>query len=361
MLQPQAAPARAVPAPQPGLGHLLKNLWIPLYLAIAMSLAYIGGFHQAEPHHVPVAVVAATPAESALARQIQAAAGDALDVRSVATAQQGQAEVAAGQVSGSFSLGAGSAGPALVIDSAASPTTAQAVTTAFDQVAKAQNARLDVVDLGPLPAWDSLGQNVFFLLVAVTVGSYTLAAAIGAAGAGLRTARRAGVGVVGAGVISAIGVVVADPLIGAVRGQAWQLFGLSWLYASAVVLIGVGLHTFLKKATTPALVTIFVALNFTSSGGVFSPVLQAGFFRALSHVWIGAGYVSGGQSLLYRGGAGFGADLLRIAVWCAAGLAVCAAAALVERRRSDSATPGPRTFDVELEEREERELEAVAA
>ncbi|MBR7831630.1 hypothetical protein KDL01_00060 [Actinospica durhamensis] len=359
-MQRHDAPERAAAAPHAGVGHLLKNLWIPLYMALAMSLAYIGGFHQAEPHHIPVAVVATSSSERALAQKIQAAAGDALDVRTVAGSAQGQAEVASGQVSGSFSLSATGADPRLVIDTAASPTTAQAVTTAFDQVAAQQDVRLDVVDLGPLPSYDSLGQNVFFLLVAVTVGSYTLAATLGAAGAGVRPWRRAGIGVLGAGVISAIAVAVADPLIGAVRGHAWELFGMSWLYAAAVVLIGAGLHTFLKKANTPALVTIFVALNFTTSGGVFAPILQAGFFRALSHVWIGAGYVSGGQSMLYRGGAGFGADLLRIALWFAAGVVVMGAAAVTEHRRSRPAAPVCATEE-ELEVEQEQELEAIAA
>ena len=356
-MQRHDAPERAAAAPQAGVGHLLKNLWIPLYMALAMSLAYIGGFHQAEPHHIPVAVVATSSSEQTLARQIQAAAGSALDVRTVDSAGQGQAEVASGQVSGSFGLSTTGADPRLVIDTAAAPTTAQAVTTAFDKVAAQQDVRLDVLDLGPLPSYDSLGQNIFFLLVAITVGSYTLAATIGGAGGGVRPLRRAGIGVLGAGVVSAIGVAVADPLIGAVRGHAWELFGMSWLYAAAVVLIGVGLHTFLKKANTPALVTIFVALNFTTSGGVFAPILQAGFFRALSHVWIGAGYVSGGQSLLYRGGAGFGADLLRIALWFAAGLVVMGAAAVTEHRRGVPARPAEQEQELE----EEQEIEAIAA
>ena len=42
------------------------------------------------------------------------------------------------------------------------------------------------------------------------------------------------------------------------------------------------------------------------------------FWRFLSHFWIGAESVSAGRGLLYVGGLGVGADLLRLLAWAGA-------------------------------------------
>lgn len=47
-------------------------------------------------------------------------------------------------------------------------------------------------------------------------------------------------------------------------------------------------------------------LNFTTSGGIYRPELQKGFFGSLHAFWNGAGFVEGACSLLYfDGGAAF--------------------------------------------------------
>ena len=58
----------------------------------------------------------------------------------------------------------------------------------------------------------------------------------------------AGLGV--SAVIAAVATAVAGPLYGALPGSVPQIGLLAWLYVSAVVLIGVGLHSFLGRWTT---------------------------------------------------------------------------------------------------------------
>ncbi|WP_336085658.1 hypothetical protein [Nocardia sp. SSK8] len=147
---------------------------------------------------------------------------------------------------------------------------------------------------------DPSGQGLFFLLVALSVGAYGSVAVIGVAGTTLRMRVRAAVGVVTALVVS---------------------------------LIGVGLHTFLKRWTTLALITLFVMLNFTTSGGVYGPQLQNGFFGALHAFWNGADFVEGLRDLLsFDGGAGFGARLLGLFGWLAVGVVLVLVAGQHETR-----------------------------
>ncbi|MFD4431259.1 hypothetical protein [Nocardia sp. NPDC058497] len=102
-----------------------------------------------------------------------------------------------------------------------------------------------------------------------------------------------------------------------------------------IILIGIGLHTFLKLWTTLALITLFVMLNFTTSGGVYGPQLQNGFFGALHSFWNGADFVEGLRSLLYFDtAAGFGARLLGLFAWLAVGVVLVVVAGRHEARNA---------------------------
>lgn len=111
-----------------------------------------------------------------------------------------------------------------------------------------------------------------------------------------------------------------------------------------------GLHPFLKKWTTLVMMVLFVMLNFTSSGGLFQPALQNGFFGGLHGFWNGAGLVEGVRSLLYFGGDGVARHAWTLVAWVAVGAATVGAAALAERRNRVPAAETPAEADEELEE-----------
>jgi uncharacterized membrane protein len=104
-----------------------------------------------------------------------------------------------------------------------------------------------------------------------------------------------------------------------------------------------------------AVVTLFVMLNFTTSGGVFAPTLQPGFFAALHSFWIGSGLVEAGRRLLYFPSLGIGHQVLVLALWAVAGAALMAVAASVEKRR----TPAPAVQHVVQPSEEVEELEEL--
>jgi hypothetical protein len=86
------------------------------------------------------------------------------------------------------------------------------------------------------------------------------------------------------------------------------------------------------------MMALFVMLNFTSSGGIFRPDLQNGFFGALHAFWNGAGFLEGARDHVYFDGrAGFGGHLATLVVWFAVGAVLLAVAATAERRRATAA------------------------
>ncbi|WP_046727753.1 membrane protein [Streptomyces humi] len=319
----------------PALRHVLTHLITPLLMCLGMGLAYMGAFVHPEPNHMPVAVVGAGPEAKVLAQTVKDTAGDRLDVRTVPTRTAAVDLLKSRTVTGAYVPSART--PELIVASAASDMGATAVEKVFAPVAERQGVPLKVTDVARPVADDPTGQGLFFLLVAVSIGSYASVAALGAAGGALPMRIRALLAVGVSAVVSGIGALLAGPVFHLAHHDLAGVWGLAWLYSAGILLVGVGLHTFLKRWTTLTMMVLFVMLNFTSSGGLFRPELQNGFFGALHAFWNGAGFVEGLRGLLYFGGDGLGRDVTTLAVWLLAGLVVVAAAAGYERARA--ATP----------------------
>lgn len=322
-------------APQPAgnfaLRHVLTHLLTPLLMCLGMGLAYLGAFVQPEPHHLPVAVVGEGPRATAFVDELQDRAGDALDVRTLTHRDDAADELRDRRISGAYVLS--DTAPELLVATAASDTSATVAEKVFTPVAARQGLPLKVTDVVPTAEDDPTGQGLFFLLVAVSIGSYASVAVLGGAGAALAMRGRALLVVGVSGVVSAIGALLAGPVFHLADHGLAGVWGLSWLYSAGILFIGVGLHTFLKRWTTLAMMVLFVMLNFTSSGGLFLPELQNGFFGALHTVWNGAGYIEALRSVLYFGHDGLARQVVTLVVWLLLGLLLTGVAGLAERRR----------------------------
>ncbi|ATL31344.1 hypothetical protein [Streptomyces formicae] len=341
--------ATAEPAPRlrDALRHVLLHLVTPLLMCLGMGLAYMGAFVTPAPHEMPVAVVGSGAQAQVLAQSVKDKAGDALDVRTVATREQAVDALKSLDIAGAYVPGAKS--PELIVASAGSDMSAMAVQKVFTPVATGQGVPLKVTDVAPPVSDDPTGQGLFFLLVAVSIGSYASVAVLGAAGAGLRMRVRAGLVVGVSFAVSLIGAALAGPVFHLVHQGLWGVWAMSWLYAAGILFIGLGLHTFLKRWTTLAMMVLFVMLNFTSSGGLFRPELQNGFFGSLHAFWNGAGFVEGIRSHLYFGGYELGGHVWTLTAWLVAGLALVTVAGLWERR-SAPASPAEEETEEEMEE-----------
>ncbi|MCX4639371.1 ABC transporter permease [Streptomyces platensis] len=370
-------PARA--AHGNGLRHVLTHLITPLLMCIGMGLAYLGAFAHPAPHHLPVAVVGSGRSAQLLAQSINDKAGGDLEVRTVgdraaavdrlkhqdifgayvipaegaqgakgtkgasdavdasgAEGPSGGSTTSRGSVGRDRGGGAARSGkpvPELLVATAGSDTSATVVQKVFTPIAAQQGAPLKVTDVAPTAEEDPTGQGVFFLLVAISIGSYASVAVIGGAGAVLPLRLRTALAIGTPFVVGLIGTAFAGPVFHLVDHGLGGLWGVAWLYSAGVLLIGTGLHTFLKRWTTLGVMILFVMLNFTSSGGIYRPEMQNGFFAALHALWNGAGFVEGVRSHVYFDGHGLAGHVWTLVGWLIAGLAVIGVAALAEKRR----------------------------
>ncbi|MFE3059326.1 hypothetical protein [Nocardia sp. NPDC059239] len=312
--------------------HVAVHLLTPLLMCLGMGLAYLGAFHQPEPNHLAVAIVGDSPQVKVLAQTLKDKGGNALDVITVPTRDDAVSQLRHRDLAGAYVPDTEK--PELLVAKAGSDTTAMAAEAVFGQVAGLQNAPLTVTDVTTPSSGDPTAQGIFFLLVALSIGSYGSVAAIGAAGAGLSMWLRGAIGLVTSLLVSLIGLALAGPVFHVVDHDLGAIWGMSWLYSAGILTIGIGLHTFLKRWTTLALMVLFVMLNFTSSGGVYSPWLQNDFFGTLHHFWNGAGFVEGARSLLYFDSTGLGGRMASLALWLAAGVLLLIVAGLTEKRQA---------------------------
>lgn len=318
----QPAPRHGhTPPRRPRSGSVWKPLGltmlIPFFLATVMGLAYLGAFHQPEPHHLPVAVVGDTPATLVFAQTLKNESGEALDVRTVATADSARQLIENREVYAAYAPAGSSA--TLFVSSAASETTANIAQKVFLPIAYEAHLPLQVEDVVPAGEHDSTGQGLFFLLVALSIGGYASAIPISGHMGRFRLPARFGLAAGAGAVVAAIGMVIAGPIYHIIDTNIWGSWLISWLYVSAIILLGMGLHPMLKHWTTPVLTLLFVALNFTSSGGIFVPEVQPGLFAGLSAFWNGGAWLHAVQTITYFGGQPIGMDLLKLALWLVPG------------------------------------------
>ncbi|MFF2805990.1 ABC transporter permease [Streptomyces sp. NPDC058000] len=340
------------PARRADLRHVVTHLITPLLMCIGMGLAYLGAFANPSPHHLPVAIVGTGTHAQVLAQTINDTAHGALEARTVPDRATADDQLKKQEIFGAYLAGgnnptgtgskataapSGGAGtqrtPELLVATAGSDTSATVVQKVFTPLAAQQGAPLKVTDVAPTAENDPTGQGIFFLLVAISIGSYASVAVIGGAGAVLPMRLRATLAIGTSFMVSIIGTLFAGPVFHLVDHGLWALWSMAWLYSAGILLIGTGLHTFLKRWTTLGVMTLFVMLNFTSSGGIFRPEMQNGFFAALHSFWNGAGFVEGTRSHVYFDDHGLAGHVWTLVGWLLVGLLMIGVAALAEKRR----------------------------
>lgn len=228
---PKLNPVRRLARPIVALGGVI------LFQLLFVSV-FAGVLHHPVLHQAPVAVAGRSP----LAQLVSGHGGGTVRLVTEPTAGAARAALSGGQVNAAVIAGPGK--ESLLIQTAASPGTASVLTKEFTMAAAALKTPLQVVDLAPLPASDSTGTSLFFLVIAWMLGGYVGATALALMlgemrSPGLRQgAIRLGL-LAGYAVISGLlGVLLVGPVMGVVSGYSLSLPARSVVYLGGVDLTG---------------------------------------------------------------------------------------------------------------------------
>ena len=128
-------------------------------------------------------------------------------------------------------------------------------------------------------------------------------------------------------------------------GTILAFLGVAVLYTFVIGLISRWFQVILGPPALFVSLAVFVFLNIPSLGATYTSTLLPSFWRFFNHFWIGAETVNAERSILYFGGQGVGADILRLLAWAGVVvlLLVLPVSRKLERNREHSAGARPVT------------------
>jgi Protein of unknown function (DUF3533) len=310
---------------RPELQAAMMPILLALYLSLALAVNYFGALHAPSPHHVRVAIVGPPAATAPVAHELSVAPAGGFDVSRLTSVATARRLIAERKLAGAYVPSP--VRPTAIVATAASPSLAEFVAGVFQRAAARQDRPLAVEDMRPLPRGNTTGTpNLFFLIICTLIGFVT-AAVSGVAARNVREWQRVA--------IVAAASVLAPTIAYLIGGLGFGAFTGS--FGTIVAMVGMGaLYTFVVATTArlmvlalgiPALllaVLVLIFLNIPSSGGAVAPQLLPGFWRFISHFWIGAAAMDANRSILYFDGSGVLHDVLKLLAWLAAWGAILA-------------------------------------
>ena len=309
-----------------------------LALQLAFITSYLGAFHNPKPHEIPLAVVTPrTEITDQAVQRLSALPGDPLDPRAVKNAQTALQQIKNRDVDGALIVDPRGAADKLLVAGASGASLAQALTAVILQTERAQQRTVAVVDVVPSAKGDARGLSSFYLVIGWCVGGYLCAASL-AISAGARpanTARaliRLGVLLLYSIAAGLLGTVIAGPILDALPGSVWALWGLGSLLVFAVGAITLGLQGLAGVVGIGLAILLVVVLGNPSAGGAYPYPLLPTFWRAVGPALPpGAGTFTA-RSIAYFKGNGAGGPMLVLAAWAVGGALVTLLCGLVRGR-----------------------------
>lgn len=215
----------------------------------------------------------------------------------------------------------------------------QAVEQVVTQAEKAQKRTVQVRDIAPADKDDTRGLSSFYLVVGWCVGGYLCAAILAISfGARPTNLKRAVIRLAALAVYSVLtglaGAVVIGPILGALPGSLYGLWGLG-----ALIVFAVGATTFAFQAIAGIIgigltILVVVIAGNPSAGGAYPYPLLPDFWRAIGPALPpGAGtWVS--RSIAYFHGNAVTGPLLVLSAWAVAGTVLTLAFAALTKGRT---------------------------
>jgi hypothetical protein len=339
MPEPEQTPGPRRMNPVRRLGRPAVALGGVILFQLLFVSVFAGVLHHPVLHHAPVAVAGRSP----LAQVVSGHGGGTVRLVAEPTADAARAALSGGQVNAAVI--AGPTGETLLIQTAASPGTASVLTKEFTTAAAALKTPLRVRDLAPLPAADSSGISLFFLVIGWMLGGYVGATAVALVLGGIRppglrqAAIRLGL-LAGYAIISGLlGVLLIGPVMGVVSGYSLSLAGTGILLVFGAAAATAGLQAALgMPGTLIAIIGMVVFGDPTAGTSVATPLL-ASPWNVIGQGLPPSAALSAARGVVYLGGVNLTGPLAVLATYAAAGTLVTLAATAWHRHRPASPAP----------------------
>ena len=302
---------------------------------LAMIASYSGAFAKPTLHHMTVAVAAPTQLVDQLREQ------DSLSVTDVPDEAAAHAQVLQRDADAALVVAAPDR-----LDIYVAGGGGRSVATAAESVGRAAAEQAGLVpavtDIAPTSPGNPSGTVEFYAIIFISLGASVGAAAFGyLAGPvrrpmtlALRTVTLAAYSALLAGLVT----VYVDPVLDALVGHPWQVFGVLWLYCMAVGGAVTGVSAAFGPVASLTLTAFLVIVGNAAAAGPVGRPLLSSFYTTFNLIVPQGSGVSLLRSVEYFDGNGAAQPLLTLAVWAAAGcvLAVLGTAVRSARVRNSA-------------------------
>lgn len=315
-----------------------------LIIQMAFVLSYVGAFHHPTPHRVPVAVAAPASSSARLVAGINRIDGEPLRATVVANEAAGSRLLTRGSTDGVLVVNPTANTDTLLVAGGGGAATATAVQEVVTALEAGQHRSVTVIDAVPAQSGDARGLSGFYLVVGWLVGGYLMAALLGVAkGSRPATTRRAIIrliAVIPYAILSGIGgALIVGPWLGALNGHVVALSAIGALLVLCAAAVTMAFQVLFGVLGVGLTVLLFVVLGNPSAGGAYPAPLLPTFWRAISgSIPNGAG-VQAIRKVVYFGGHAIAGNLLIIAIYAAAGIAVAVLHPALRSRRGTQSSP----------------------
>jgi hypothetical protein len=298
---------------------------------IAMLASYSGAFAKPTLHHMAVAVAGPQHVVDGIRGQ------DALAVTEVGNDAAARAQVYERKTDAAFVVGP-TGEMKIYVAGGGGHSVATAAETVGRTIATKAGLAATVKDVAPASAADPSGTVEFYAIIFISIGGSVGATVLGRVMGTVRRPRTLALRtatLAGYSALLAAGVTLyVDVILGALTGHTWQVFGVLWLYATAVGGAVTGVAAAFGSVASMALTAFLVVIGNAAAAGPVGRPLLSGFYSTFTAIVPQGSGVSLLRSVSYFGGHGAQTPLAALAIWGAVGclLAIAATASRVNYR-----------------------------
>lgn len=292
--------------------------FFPFAMVVLMLSVMLGAMYQPAPRDMPVAVVAASSeqAEQAVVG-LEQNLGGLFDLRAVDSVDEARQLVQDRTVVSAYVLpSADSPTATLITSQAAGMSQQQAVAAVFTQVAQGQQVPLTTQDLAPLADSDSSGTVSMYIAMGWIMSGFMIIVVASSAAPTVMKLRTLLPVLAGWSVfMSAVIWTIAGPVVGAIDGHFWQLFGTGIVAIFCTALFTTVFARLLGLLAVIPAVAILMFLGVPASGGAMSVYMEPEIFRVLHGILPMPAAVESVRSILYFGADTVGSHLITFVIW----------------------------------------------
>jgi len=346
-------PADPAVRPQPGFLAELRGAFSQrvnfllvvgvLLIQLGFIFSYVGAFHHPSLHRAPIVVVAPSAISGRTLEQLNSLHGGPLQA-AAASRSAGLRALRDGSTSAVLLVDPAGRRDSLLVAGGAGAALSTAVQEVIGGVEATRGRSAKVTDIVPSQPGDARGLSGFYLVIGWLVGGYLVSALLSiAAGARPASTRRALIRLlvlVPYAILSGLGgTLIVGPLLGALTGHFLAIWALGTLLVYCAAAVTIAFQVLLGTLGVGLTLILFVVLGNPSAGGAYPAPLLPGFWRAISPAIPNGAGVQALRRIIYFASYHLAANVLVIAAYTIAVVAVAVIGSSLLARRAAAGRP----------------------